>query len=140
MRRRSGCYDQGEPDIISPRAARLNEGVHSGPRTQGHGPASGGAVFSGVAGPRSRQPNHAGAASRNDDFEDMYENLKAKAFRRPHAGGRSHHDAEEEAGFADARPSARRHDNVSEHLNRRAERDDGFGQSGAFSDSSDPAK
>ena len=53
--------------------------------------------------------------------------------RSPYAGGRHHYDAEE-AGFADARPAARRHNNVSGRPNRGNGGDRDFEHSEAFFD------
>ena len=66
--------------------------------------------------------------------------MRTEARRRPHAGGLHHHAAEEEAGFANTRPSARRHDKVSECLDRYTEQDGGLGHSGAYIGSRDPAR
>ena len=131
MGRRSG-YE--EPDIISPHAARLHGGSLSGPRRQGYKPGSGGAGPPGRAGPsgRARQGNAY-------DSEDILDNEEVQAPRRPYAGGRPRHDAEE-ASFTDARPSARHHNNVSGRANRGDERNSEYEHSGAFSHGRTPAR
>lgn len=138
--RRPRKHDQEEPDVISPQAARLNGGVRLGPRRQGQWPASSASGSSAGAGPPLRRPIHAGRSRRGDHFEDVYDSDEGEVCRRPHVDRRHLHDAEEEAGFADTRPSARRHNNVSEDPNRRAERNGGVGRSGTFFGSRNPTR
>lgn len=133
MGRRSG-YHHREPDVINPQAARLHGGSRSGPPRQGYGPEFGGAGPPGRLGPSGRAPQ--GNAY---DSEDILDDEEAQAPRRPYAGGRPRHDAEE-ASFADARPSARGHNNSSGRPNRGYERDSEYEHSGAFSDRRTPAR
>ena len=140
MSRRSGYHYEEESDIISPRAALLHGGSRSGPPRQGYGPGSGGAGPSGRVGPSGRAGPPGRARQGNAyDSQDILDDEEMQTPRRPFAGGRPRHNAEE-TSFVDGRPSARRHNNVSGRPHRSDERDSEYEHSGAFSDRRTPAR
>ena len=66
--------------------------------------------------------------------------MRAEAHHRLYVGRLYYHATEEEAGFANTRASARRHDKVSERIDRRPEQDGRLRRSRAYCGSRDPAR